>query len=303
MAKIPVGATIAKAYRFAFGGFLRILGVIWFAAAVTWIPGLLLRHKMMTLMTARDPSAMSQTLPIMLPAQIVGFVVLSMLMIGVARLALALHKGPAWFYFSLGKPVWRLVGSFLLLVLAIIVGYLAFLLGALVLGFAVGLLASAVPGTITTIAAGLLAIAGIVAVFCGYIYCLVRLTFLLAPVIAAEEPGFALGRAWALGKGNFWRMLGITIAVLAPFLMLEAAFVIYWFQGLPALDPAQPAAFQAAMDARMAMILDGLFHYWYVTYPLGLAILAVFYGANAGAQCFAWQALTQRDASDPVPGN
>ena len=29
MKKIPVGATIAHAYRFAFGDFLKILGVMW----------------------------------------------------------------------------------------------------------------------------------------------------------------------------------------------------------------------------------------------------------------------------------
>ncbi|MCP5412519.1 MAG: hypothetical protein H6924_10395 [Alphaproteobacteria bacterium] len=303
MAKIPVGATIARAYRFAFGDFLKILGVIWFAAALSWIPGLLWRHKLMALMSARDPSAMAQTLPIMLPTQIVAFVVLSMMLIGVARLALGLHRGPAWFYFSLGKPVWRLVGSYLLIFAAAVLGYLAFLLSVLLLGAVVALLAKAIQGAIAGIVAGILAIAGILAVLGGFIYCAVRLSFLLPPVVAAEEPGFALGRAWGLGKGNFWRMLVVIIAVLGPFAVLELAFLIYWMHGLPAFNPAQPAAFQAAMDARMAATMQMSFRYWYVTYPLGLAVLAIFYGANAGAQCFAWQALTQTAESDPVPGH
>ncbi len=51
-------------------------------------------------------------------------VLLVMQVIGIAQLALDRHKGPAWFYFSLGKPVWRWIGSFLLLIAVMLVGWL-----------------------------------------------------------------------------------------------------------------------------------------------------------------------------------
>ena len=48
-------------------------------------------------------------------------------------------------------------------------------------------------------------LAGIVAVL-WYIYAAVRLVFFLPAVVVAEEQ-IGLGRSWALGRGNFWRII------------------------------------------------------------------------------------------------
>lgn len=237
MTKIPVGKTIARAYAFGFRDFFRILGVMWLPLAIMWIPGIFLRQRTMALQAqaaAGNLSAFHDLLPILLPLYLVIFLILFMQIIGIAKLALGIKKGPAWFYFSLGKPVWRLIGSFLLLIVAMIVGWLAVLLGGVVMGFLAGLLTKAVANSLFSGALGIAAVGAMIALWCGYIYAVVRLTFLLVPVIAAEEEGFALARSWTLGIGNFWRMFVILLAVLGPFLVLEMALVFgVLFRGVP----------------------------------------------------------------------
>jgi hypothetical protein len=308
MTKIPVGATIAQAYRFAFRDFFRILGVMWPVMLLMWLPSLLARQQMMTLsmqMGAHDFSGLKQWWPLLLLFYLVALILMFMQIIGVAQLALDRHKGPVWFYFSLGQPVWRLIGSFLLLIAAIVIGWLAVVLGMIVIGFALGLAAKVVNnsifGTGTTILTGLAALV----LWCGYFYSLVRLTFLLTPVIAAEEEGFALARSWTLGKSNFWRMFAVLLAVFLPFLILEFVFLFeFMFKGVtfPPLHASaeQTAAYQAAINARTMEMMNAMVHYWYVTYPLFIVIMVVFYGSAVGAQCFAYRALAEGEASAPI---
>ena len=99
MAKIPVGATIAQAYRFAFGDFLRILGVMWPAMLLMWLPSLLMREQMMTLslqMAARDYSSLRALWPLLAVFYLAAFVLIFMQIIGIAQLALERHIVPVW---------------------------------------------------------------------------------------------------------------------------------------------------------------------------------------------------------------
>jgi hypothetical protein len=308
MTKIPVGKTIARAYAFGFGDFFRILGVMWLPLAVMWIPGIFLQRRMMALQVqaaAGNLSAFHDLWPILLPLYLLIFLFLFMQIIGIAKLALGIKKGPAWFYFSLGKPVWRLIGSVLLLIVAMTVGWLAALLGGVVTGFLASLLTKAVGSSLFSGILGVVAVVAMIALWCGYIYAVVRLTFLLVPIIAAEEEGFALARSWILGVGNFWRMFVVLLTVVGPFLVLEMALVFgVLFRGVP-FPPSHPsaeqaAAFQAAMNARALEMVGTMSHYWYVAYPVSIIVLVVFYGVYIGAPCFAWRALTDDEASVPV---
>lgn len=308
MTKIPVGRTIARAYAFGFEDFFRILGVMWLPMAITWLPGIFMRQRIIDLreqITAGNFSAFREMWPILLPFYLMIFVLIFMQIIGIAKLALGIKKGPAGFYFSLGKPVWRLIGSFLLLIVAMIVGWLATVLGGVVTGFLLGLLAEAANSGLISGIVGLIVVLAIAALWCAYIYALVRLTFLLVPVIAAEEEGFALARSWTLGLGNFWRMFVILLAVLGPIFVLELAFVFaFMFRGIslpPAhANAAQAAAFQAALNARSIEMMGVIYHYWYLTYPAFIVVMVVFYGIYISAPCFAYRALTDDDASTPV---
>jgi hypothetical protein len=308
MAKIPVGATIAQAYRFAFGDFLKILGVMWPSMLLMWLPSLLMRKQMTALsaqMAAQDFSSLRELWPLILLFYLVALVLIIVQVIGIAQLALGRHKGPVWFYFELGKPVWRLIGSFLLLILAFIIGWIATLLGAFILGFILALITKAVNSAAIAIGISVLAV---IALFCAFVYCWIRLTFLLIPVVAAQEEGLALGRSWTLGLSNFWRMFAILLATVGPFIILEFVFIFgFMFKGIafppPHATADQMAAYQAAMNARSAEMMNGIYSHWYIAYPLALVFVVVFYGLAVGAQCFAYRALTEGEASAPVAAN
>jgi hypothetical protein len=319
MKKIPVGATIAHAYRFAFLDFFKILGVMWLPMAILWLPGLFMKRQMMALsaqMGARNFSGFREMLWFLVPFYLVALIFIFMQIIGIAQLALGRRSGPAWFYFSLGKPVWRLIGSFLLFMLACIIGWLAALLGDLLIGYLLKLLirtllaffiASPYSSPVAMVI-GFLAAVILIAPWCGLIYCAVRLSFLLTPVVAAQEDGLALARSWILGLGNFWRMFAVLLVVFIPFLILEFAVVFgFLFKGIsfppPHASAAQLAAYQAALNAQGLEMMNIMFHYWYICYPITIAVIVVFYGMSVGAQCFAYRTLTDGDALAPVAGN
>jgi hypothetical protein len=141
------------------------------------------------------------------------------------------------------------------------------------------------------IAAGVAALAS----FCVYIYVLVRLTFLLIPVVVAENR-IGLKRSWQLGRGNFWRMFAILLSILIPAIALEMVFVFgFLLHGLPPSMPlhAAPdkvAAAHAVMAAWNAAMMGRMMGYWYITYPLFAVFTVVFYGLGASAQSFAYRA-------------
>ena len=125
MKKIPVGATIAHAYRFAFGQFFGIFGVVWLPWLILSAGGFLLMQQAMAFAppgTVHDFSNAVPLLPLLIPFYLVVFVLLFMQIAGITELALGLNKGSPYYYFSLGRPLWRLIGAFLLLVLLIIIG-------------------------------------------------------------------------------------------------------------------------------------------------------------------------------------
>ena len=311
MKKIPVGATIAHAYRFAFFDFFKILGVMWLPMAIMWLPGLLMKPQLMALsaqMGARNLSGFREMLWFLVPFYLVALIFAFMQFIGIAQLALGRRSGPAWFYFSLGKPVWRLIGSFLLFILAFIIGWLAALLGDLLIGYLLKLLVGTIDNKAVATILGFLTVIVLIAPWCALLYCAVRLSFLLVPVVAAEEDGSALARGWTLGLGNFWRMFAILLVILVPFLVLEFGFLFgVMFKGISFPPPHAPAeqmaAFQAAMNARALEMMNTMYHYWYISYPIAIAVFVVFYGASVGAQCFAYRALTEGENSAPVAGN
>jgi len=308
MKKIPVGATIAHAYRFAFGDFLKILGVMWPALALMWVPSFLMRQQLMTLstqMVSQDFSAFRSLLPFFVVFYVLALILIFMQVIGIAQIALDRRRGPVWFYFWLGRPVWRLIGYFLLLIVAFIIGWVLVVLADLLVGFLMRLLVASTGNGILAATLGFLSILLLLVPPCAFFYSLIRLTFLLIPVVAAEENDFALKLSWDLGRGNFWRMFVIHLATLGPFLILESVYVFgFMFKRLPFPPPhptaEQTAAFQAAANARMIEMVNVMYHYWYISYPLMMAAIAIFYGLCTGAQCFAYLALKEDEASAPV---
>ncbi len=300
MAKIPVGATLSRAFRFVIGDFLKILGVMWLPWLILVAGSLALRPQFLALNAVKpgETSALGPLLLVLIPYYLLSFVLACMQFIGLNQLALGLHEGPSWFYFSLGRPLWRLIGSFLLLVVAFVIAYVIFVVGAALFA---GAGAATAKASSSYWVVGIFALVGLlllIGIFCGYIYAIVRLTFFLIPVIAAREQGFALERAWALGKGNFWRMFAIILILITPFLILECILIFgYLLRDMPPFPAApataeQLAAYNMAMQAKQAAMTAQMFEYWYIVFPVGALVMVLFYGLWTGAQAFAYRAVT-----------
>src|SRR5215469_12695513 len=266
MPKIPVGATIAQAYRFAFGDLLKILSIIWLPWLVLSAANLLLRTPAMTLsqdIATNNFAGVGPLLLIMVPLYLFGLYALFMQITGITQQALGLRTGSPFYYLSFGRPVWRLIGAFLLTALIILGLYLGFILAGIVLGLAfafVGKMAAAA-AVIATFAVG----------FGAYIYIIVRLAFLLNPVVIAESR-IGIGRSWSLGKGNFWRMFLIILATLVPIVVVLMFIFLFWYGGFPPprpinATPDQIAAANAATATWIAAAMKRSTDYWYIVIP------------------------------------
>jgi len=306
MGKIPVGSVIARAWHFVVRDFLNILGVSAPVLILSCVPSILMYVPHASTPEAamsQDPARIAHLLPMLLPIYVAIFLLMAMQFLGIAELALGTKRSPRWLYLSLGWPVWRLFGSILFLCFVFFLGAVAVILGFGALGLIVKLTLGSNPAGWAAALSGAIFVVGSVALWCAFIYCIVRLIFLLIPMIAAQEPGFAVARGWALGAGNFWRMFALLLIVWLPLILLEVVFIVSLFRGVsfppPHASPEQAAAFQAAINAHALQAVNGLFTYWYISVPVFFAAMVLFYGFAIATQVFAYEALK----SDPVTGN
>jgi hypothetical protein len=303
--KIPVGATVTRAYRFAFMNIVNNLGAIWLPVVLLWVVSLFLFLPLTnaTPQIANDPGALLRLAPRFI---LFGFAALVLVTAQVAPLtkeALGLRTGNAFLQFPFGAATWRLLASYLLLCLAIVAVYVAILIATLIGGLALGLAASSGKGAATTLVVGIVGFLGIVAAFCAIIYIVVRLSFLIAPVVVAERR-ISLMRAWLLTHGNFWRIFIILLSVVIPFIILDFAYIyaIYGaniFPPVSALGSAQAlSGWQTHQQQSALVTMRWSQQHWYIVYPLGLFFGLILYGLFAGISVFAYRSLVPATAED-----
>lgn len=235
MNALPVGRTIAAAYGFLVTRFASIVGIVWLplligAAAAT---------------SASALRAESHVNGMFLVAMLVAGVANAMALVGVMQLALGQRK-PGWIFFSLRAPVWRLIATNLLAMLAtgafVLIAILVVMLLRLLVGAphiplphdAAGFVlfpfnqvfSCQVAGSTCPALAVRLGMSGaeIVAllVVC---YVIIRLTFFIPAVVVAEE-SITLEQPWMISAGNFWRILAVYLGVVAP-VALAGAGLLY----------------------------------------------------------------------------
>lgn len=299
--KIPVGATIAHAYKFAFRGFLKVAAVMWLPLALQFALSQLMMQRMMLLMAglqAGDPSAFHYAGPLILLYPLV-LILFASQFAAVTQLTLDQRSVPPWLHFPLGRPVWRLIGAILLAILALAAVAVAFLaVGAIVLFLLrLALQASAAAKPVLALVTALLFLAA----YCGLILIGFRFLFLLAPVTLAEDRIGPL-RSWQLSYGNFWRMFLITLAIVLPVVILEYGAILAAI-GLPPLPhPGENRqAWEAARLAWNLKMIGVTANYWFVTLPLFAMLMIFWFGAGCAAQTYAYRRLTEGSA--PVPGD
>jgi len=233
--KLPVERTIADAYRFAFTRFLSVLGTIWLPYLVLilvvfgliWlvVPDL----PQMLASGQLDLGAGMQLLRLAVLVGLFAFIVGATVTVDLQRKAMGTHTGPSYISFSLRGPVWRMAGASFLAV--IVVGVVALVAGLVC--FAIWSAADALGGV-----GVLIRVVAVLAAIAFVVYVALRLMFFLPAVVVAEN-SIGLERAWIIGGHNFWRILGVVMAVVLP--VAIGFHLLSWallgpLAGLPALD-------------------------------------------------------------------
>jgi len=304
--KIPVGGTIAHAYRFTFGNIVNNFGAIWLPALILYALSYFLFSPYtaeMLKLAPGDLSGVRHFLPIIGFSAIFMVILLSCQIASLTKEALGLRTGNVFLQFPFGAAWWRLLVTYILFVLAVIAIYVAVLILAVVGGFLLGLVASHLSKPTGLLLVGLSGLVAAVAMFCATIYIVVRLSFLIAPVAVAEKR-ITLIRGWTLTRGNFWRIFVILLSVLVPMLIAEFAYMyaVFGWEVFPQsgmqMNPVAIAQWQQHQRELVLTSTAKMQHYWYVTYPIGLLVALIMYGLLAGISAFAYRALVPASAAE-----
>jgi hypothetical protein len=215
MTKIPVAETIRFAYEFAFGQIGAIIGLVWLPLiVVAFLQFLPYALGTVTSAAGSNAAEAAGATLINLAFSTTALVLYGMNFVSVTRQALGLRQGAATVHFSLGWPEWRMFIGIVVcgLILTAAMG-LYLILGSLILPAGSG-------NALLSVAAAVYAIGG----FCALVWFVLRLAFVLAPVIVVEER-VDLVRAFLLMRGNVWRALAISLAVTVPVLIIQCVAV------------------------------------------------------------------------------
>ncbi|MEJ0024581.1 MAG: hypothetical protein WDN01_01025 [Rhizomicrobium sp.] len=301
--KIPFERTIAGAYRFAFTNVLSIIGIGWFpylvvtalgvGLAVLLYPsvhGLWLDDRK-TIDTAKLMTTIVPLIGAVLLVLLALLVAQAMVTVGLMRKALGQHPGPVFIFFSLGGQVWRLIGSYILMLLLLCGGVM---LAALAIGV-VGAVLNQFAQKVQPLVLGVLIFVAVL----GYFYSVVRLSFFIPAVVVAEDH-IGLRRSWHLGRGNFWRIFGISLIVSLPIQLAVSTISSTMMQiaMVPGLD-LQPGPMTDAQSQKfVADLLDALRRVGPYYALLQILYLALLSGLTTGAVANAYKAVTGDGSAD-----
>jgi len=294
MRKIPVGHTIAEAYRFTFVGLERVIGVIWLPVLIITVGRYFVSGPYLSASAATLDGDISQIGPAwvnMFGFGIVSLVLTAVIGVAIAREILSPLKRPLFLRFNLGAAELRATVGFIGLTLLMVL----FIFVCVVIAAIVGsLFSSAVPGTPGLTAAQRALGLGVLIAFClspVLIFLFVRLGFLIVPSVTMED-GFGIERSWQLTRGNVWRIIIIGLAVTVPLLIVTGLIGVailgpeYYQQSAGMLADKAEQARQSAEQIRLMSSR--------LPFLMGLSfIMAPFwYGLTFAAPVFAYRALT-----------
>lgn len=291
MNKIPMGPTIAAAYRFTFTGLERIIGVIWLPIIVVTIGDYFVNGQYLTGMAnALESNDATQVAPML--AGVIGYSLIKLLLVsvigvGLTREILAPLQRPMFLRFSFGGAELRFAVA--------VLGLYALLFFVLMICFIVGMILGGSLGTaVATMAEGqkVVGFGLLVALLCSpiLVYVFVRLSFLIAPCVTTEGR-FGIERSWELTKSNVGRIIIILLAIAVPLVLVSAVLqaAVMGPGGGGGLDLFVAKAEQTRQTAenlrQMANHLPLLMGVQFVIAPF-------YYGLLFAAPAFAYKALT-----------
>jgi hypothetical protein len=237
-----------------------------------------------------------------------------MIGVGVTELALGKRSGLTLVYFSLGAPVWRLIGAWLLFILAMILIYIGDIILTVIVAVAgsIGVKSLALPQGGEAIAIGLLVIFCFVLFIGSLVYVMARITFLIPPVVVNENK-IDLGRGWELTRGSFWRIFWIGFCIFVPLIVAQVVVTISLYGSgvftqffdmmrLAMTQKITEDAMKANMAAWSAGIRAQALLVWPYAAAIGLVIETFACGLMYGASAFAYREVTQTPAAGSLRG-
>ncbi|HEY4263691.1 MAG TPA: hypothetical protein VGM72_00105 [Micropepsaceae bacterium] len=297
MKKIPVGPTIAFAYRFLLTEIGTIVGIAWLPAVLSSAVGYFARLYALenrALLDAGDPQAAGIYLLLSLLSLAVLLFASAMVAVAVTRVAMGQERPPGalLLYFAAGPVEWRMLGANVrymfgagaLLALAFLISVAAFFLSGAPLDAPEQL-----RPTPATILAGVISWA--VLIYAGAT--ILRIGFLLPGAVVAEDKG-GLRRSHELTKGNFWRILAIILALGLPilFLLLAGEVVVLHAALGPDFMRLSPSAFfQKAGEAMDEKLLP-----WQI---FSAVVFVLASGLIYSGAAFAYRAASQPPNTRP----
>lgn len=281
MQKIPVGPTIALAYRFLFTEIGTILGICWFPALLSSLASYLTAiyaamHAEQ--IQARDLGAeVTYGIVSILGIGITIFAA-SVMAVALTRHVLGRRATGVVAYFAVGPVEWRMFGaivryicgSLVLVIVAVLISALAFSVAGVPVDSA-----APVRATAPNIIAGLVAWAA----FIGAFIMSLRIGFFIPATIVAEEHG-GLRRSFELTNGNVLRAFAVMAVLGTPVLLLllgGEAVLLRSALG-PAIYGMSPADFFERAGSAMQQKLVPWEVFTAVVFVLGSALI---YGGSA----------------------
>jgi hypothetical protein len=243
--KLSVAELVTRSYRFAFGRYAALLGIVWLPALVLVA---LFAWLILPAVTAMGPviqyrSANPTILDPVIAPDFAMFALGDLLILfatvwmglGVVGEALGLRKGSRFYYLP-GLDELRVAGAFFILFL---IAYLVMSGAMLVIVLIGAKLVLALGGSLPSFALSAWRgpalfpfVALIVCVEIVAIAILVRLTFLMLPVALAEHR-VTVVRSWRLMQGNVLRAVAVALAAFLPVFAIEFIFGAAVLAGVP----------------------------------------------------------------------
>jgi hypothetical protein len=222
------------------------------------------------------------------------------MMLGITQEAFGIRKGPPFVFFAIGKDVWRLFGAYFIFYILLQIAIFAIVLVIAIPAVIIGVIVAAMTGgnfphgPMAGILVGL-GIAAFAVLFYGAIfYFLIRMGFLLTPVVVMEKK-IDIARTWNLTKGNVWRIFLVCVAIyLLVMIVYMLVFTAVFLHAAWPVFSSMPTGHNIpgeVVQAHMMAFLTALWSEWFVFVPLVVIFTTVFYGLIGGAISFSYRAL------------
>jgi hypothetical protein len=284
MRSIPVVATIRDAYVFTATHLGGVIGLIWVPMVLATVMGFFSFQRyyndFIDAMAGGNIAGLGPSLLMMLGYLVAALLLQAIMYVAVVQLALGARTAPAVAHFAFGNLAWRMFRAFIAFIgVMLMLAIPAFMIGnaALTVGSA-RVPAAAAPVLLLVVLYGVILLA-------------MPRFFALLPAIVVAETGPVLRRAWILSAGNYWRLLGVLVAIFGPvFVLFIGLEIVLAGRGPVSTGGAEQVQLLAAiMRAREVLpLMSGL----------GFLISPLVVGLFAGASVSAWRALKDEPVLD-----